>query len=69
MNLRDMVGEPDTLSAFELDLDNELVTYDPKPKKGRAWVRYAGRSMKVNVYVAGTTDYSLGALLGCRAAG
>jgi hypothetical protein len=55
MNLRDMVGEPDTLSAFELDLDNELATYDPKPKKTRAWVMYAGRPMKVNVYVLAWT--------------
>ncbi|TQL46853.1 hypothetical protein FB464_3847 [Subtercola boreus] len=55
MNLRDMVGEPETLTPFELDLDNELVTYDPKPKKARAWVRYAGRPMKVNVYVLAWT--------------
>ncbi|RFA06893.1 hypothetical protein B7R21_17915 [Subtercola boreus] len=50
-----MVGEPETLSAFELDLDNELITYDPKPKKARAWVRYGGRPMKVNVYVLAFT--------------
>ena len=55
MNLRDMVGVPDTLTQFELDLDNELITYDPKPKKARAWVRYSGRAMKVNVYVLAWT--------------
>ncbi|TIH36145.1 hypothetical protein D4765_10185 [Subtercola vilae] len=50
-----MVGEPDSLTMFELDLENELVTYDPKPKKARAWVRYSGRAMKVNVYVLAWT--------------
>ena len=55
MNLRDMVGDPDTLSRFEVDLENELVTHDPKPKKARAWVRYSGHAMRVNVYVLAWT--------------
>ncbi|WP_147305954.1 hypothetical protein [Subtercola boreus] len=58
MNLRDMVGDPETLTPFELDLDNELVTHDPKPKKARAWVRYNGRPMRVNVYVLAWTQHA-----------
>jgi hypothetical protein len=49
--LRDMTGEPDSLTALELDLHVKLITYDPRPKKACPWVRYSGRTMKVNVYV------------------
>lgn len=54
-----MVGEPDTLSSIEVDLDNELVTYDPRPKKARAWVRYSGHPMRVNVYVPAWTSKTI----------
>ena len=44
LNLRDMMGELDTLSRFEVYLENEPLTTDPKPKKARAYVRCSSRA-------------------------
>ena len=56
MYLREMVGQPDTLSEYEVDLRNLPLTTDPKPKKARAWVRYGGTAVIANVYVLAWTD-------------
>ena len=55
LNLQEMVGHPETLGQFEIDLEHKLLIRDPKPKKARAWVRYSGRAMRVNVYVLAWT--------------
>ena len=51
-----MAGLPDSLNEFEVDLEHELLTRDPKPKKARAWVRYRSQAMRVNVYVLAWTS-------------
>ena len=44
-NLRNMVGEPESPSRFEVDLKNDSVTYNPKPKK--VWFVAEGSAPRV----------------------
>ncbi len=41
-------GEPDTLTAAELDLDVEPLTRTPRPRPVRAWVRYGDVPLQVD---------------------
>ena len=54
-----MLGALETLGQVEVDLEHELLTRDPKPKKARAWVRYSGHAMRVNVYVLAWTTQAV----------
>ena len=49
-----------TLTDGELDLENELVTIDPRPKKARAWVRFGPHATLVDCEVMRWTSRAVG---------
>ena len=50
-----MRGAPETLTDRELELDVQPLTRTPVPMGARAWVRYAGIAIKLDVEVVAWT--------------
>jgi hypothetical protein len=53
-------GPLQSLSRAELELDTEPATRDPLPQRARAWARFGGTPVLVDVEVASWTSTAIG---------